>query len=191
MTLLCSSASDINIKIIFQPPHDDNQDVECGEISEQETVLLCLMGGVLVLMWMFVIWIFIFTVKEARRQKMNKMKKEEKQHNDGGVALVLARELQDKYGTIFRKFFLMVFLLSLYLTDSMLFDHATFRSQYERIPDDYPDAFTINRVKLLEENRWSLIPFLKSMRLKNKFRLVDYFSENREVDYLIKNMFRR
>ena len=122
---------------------------------------------------------------------MNKMKKEEKQHNDGGVALVLARELQDKYGTIFRKFFLMVFLLSLYLTDSMLFDHATFRSQYERIPDDYPDAFTINRVKLLEENRWSLIPFLKSMRLKNKFRLVDYFSENREVDYLIKNMFRR
>ena len=56
----------------------------------------------------------------------------------------------------------------------MLFDHAKFRSQYERIPDDYPDAFTINRAKLLEENR-----------------MVDFFSENREVDCLIKNLFRR
>ena len=63
---------------------------------------------------------------------------------------------------------------SLYLTDAMLWEHARFRSQYERIPDDYPDAFTINRAKLLEENR-----------------MVDFFSENREVDCLIKNLFRR
>ena len=56
----------------------------------------------------------------------------------------------------------------------MLFDHAKFRSQYERIPDDYPDAFTINRARIMEENR-----------------LVEYFSENREVDCLIKNLFRR
>ena len=56
----------------------------------------------------------------------------------------------------------------------MLFDHAKFRSQYERIPDDYPDAFTINRARIMEENR-----------------LVEYFSENREVDCLIRNLFRR
>ena len=68
----------------------------------------------------------------------------------------------------------MIVLRSLYLTDAMLWEHARFRSQYERIPDDYPDAFTINRAKLLEENR-----------------MVDFFSENREVDCLIKNLFRR
>ena len=63
---------------------------------------------------------------------------------------------------------------SLYLTDAMLFDHARFRSQYERIPDDYPDAFTINRAKILEENR-----------------VGDVISETREVDCLIKNLVKR
>ena len=56
----------------------------------------------------------------------------------------------------------------------MLFDHARFRSQYERIPDDYPDAFTINRAKILEENR-----------------VGDVISETREVDCLIKNLVKR
>ena len=99
MTLLCINSNFVSKIASPTSDNDDdnNNDIDdCEEISDQETVLLCLMGGIVVSMWMFVIWIFIFTVKEARRQKMNKMKKEEKQHKDGGVALILARELQDK-----------------------------------------------------------------------------------------------
>ena len=36
----------------------------------------------------------------------------------------------------------------------MLFDHSKFRNQYEKIPDDYPDAFTINKAKIMEEKRF-------------------------------------
>ena len=57
----------------------------------------------------------------------------------------------------------------------MLFDHARFRSQYVKIPDDYPDAFTINKVRMMEENRIS-----------------DYFfNEDTEIDCLIRNLCRR
>ena len=35
----------------------------------------------------------------------------------------------------------------------MLFDHKKFRSMYDRIPEDYPDAYTINRAKILQEQR--------------------------------------
>ena len=56
----------------------------------------------------------------------------------------------------------------------MLTDHQKFRSMYDRIPEDYPDAYTINRAKKLQEER-----------------LFEFFSENREVECLIKKLFRQ
>ena len=48
----------------------------------------------------------------------------------------------------------------MYLTEKMLFDHQKFRSMYDRIPDDYPDAYTINRAKILQEERCHLKDFI-------------------------------
>merc|ERR1719347_548775 len=83
------------------------------------------------------------------------MIKKQEEIKKSGVALILAKELNE----------------NLYLDDSMVFDHSKFRNQYEKIPDDYPDAFTINKAKIMEEKR-----------------LIDFFSETREVDNLIKNI---
>ena len=122
---------------------------------------------------LLVTWLLVFTVSEARRQRQRRKRREQTEtRGEGGTALQLARELQDRLPDSIMSS--QDNLPSLYLTDAMLFDHARFRSQYERIPDDYPDAFTINRARIMEENR-----------------LVDYFSENREVDCLIRNLFRR
>ena len=56
---------------------------------------------------------------------------------EGGVAQLLATELTD----------------NLYLTDKMLADHTQFREMYDRIPPDYPDAFTINQAKVFEDDK--------------------------------------
>ena len=135
--------------------------------------MLCVSGLMLASVLLLVTWLLVFTVSEARRQRQRRKRREQTEtRGEGGTALQLARELQDRFiDSIMSS---QDNLLSLYLTDAMLFDHARFRSQYERIPDDYPDAFTINRARIMEENR-----------------LVDYFSENREVDCLIRNLFRR
>ena len=135
--------------------------------------MLCVTGLLLASVLIFVVWLLMFTVSEARRQRRRRREKKETQ-GEGGTALQLARELQDRSEDYVGHLSSDNPHFSLYLTDEMLFDHARFRSQYERIPDDYPDAFTINRAKILEENR-----------------LVDYFSESREVDCLIRNLFRR
>ena len=136
---------------------------------------LYLLGGFVLSMWIFVIWIFLFTVKEARRQKRRRTKRTESDSKEGGIAVALARELQDKFVNSAQDLSISDFIPpSLYLTDAMLFDHERFRSQYERIPEDYPDAFTINRAKIQEENRFG-----------------DYMSETREVDCLIRNLVKR
>ena len=137
--------------------------------------MLCVSGLVLASVLLLVTWLLVFTVSEARRQRQRCKRREQTETmGEGGTALQLARELQDRFIDSIMSSLINNKLPSLYLTDAMLFDHARFRSQYERIPDDYPDAFTINRARIMEENR-----------------LVEYFSENREVDCLIRNLFRR
>ena len=93
--------------------------------------------------WLSIIWAVCVTVREAARRKGAS--------RDGGIALVLATELHDRQVTPPGQ--LSHALLSLYLTEKMLFDHQKFRSMYDRIPDDYPDAYTINRAKILQEER--------------------------------------
>ena len=73
----------------------------------------------------------------------------------------------------------------------MLFDHKKFRSMYDRIPDDYPDAYTINRAKILQEQRLPLTSLSSSGSTSHHFRLFEFFSENREVESLIKKLFRK
>ena len=137
--------------------------------------MLCVAGLVLVSVLLASAWLLMFTLTEARRQRGKRRRLERKEtRGEGGTALQLARELQDRFTDPNISAEITNPDDSLYLTDAMLFDHARFRSQYERIPDDYPDAFTINRARIMEENR-----------------LLEFFSENREVDCLIRNLFRR
>ena len=139
--------------------------------------MLCVAGLVLVSVLLASAWLLMFTLTEARRQRGRRRRLERKEtRGEGGTALQLARELQDRFTdpNMSAEINSDYPDASLYLTDAMLFDHARFRSQYERIPDDYPDAFTINRARIMEEHR-----------------LLEFFSENREVDCLIRNLFRR
>ena len=137
--------------------------------------MLCVAGLVLASVLLASAWLLMFTMTEARRQRGRRRRRERKEtRGEGGTALGLARELQDRFTDPNMSAEISNPDASLYLTDAMLFDHARFRSQYERIPDDYPDAFTINRARIMEENR-----------------LLEFFSENREVDCLIRNLFRR
>merc|ERR550519_2906425 len=105
------------------------------EVSE--TLVVAFLGAIIVLSWFLVLLLLIFTVKEARRQKAKLQKRAEIANREGGVAELLASELHK----------------SLYMTEKMLKCHREFKSLYDRMPVDYPDAFTINMAKVLQEGR--------------------------------------
>ena len=92
---------------------------------------------IVIIGWVSLIWLFLFTVKEAKRQRKKIRRHSEMANQEGGVAMLLAKEFND----------------SLIMTDKMLQDHKEFKDLYEKIPKDYPDAFTINMAKLLQEER--------------------------------------
>lgn len=50
---------------------------------------------------------------------------------------------------------------------------------------DYPDAFTINMAKVLQEGRWGFKPIC----LPNS-RMLEYYNANDEVEQLIRRLFR-
>ena len=56
---------------------------------------LAVLGLVVVAAWVSMVWLLVFTVKEARRQKLA-IKRRQEAAREGGTALALARELQDK-----------------------------------------------------------------------------------------------
>ena len=106
-------------------------------MSLEETVLWVSSITIVVIGWVSVIWILLFTVKEAKRQRQKIRRHSELANQEGGVAMLLAKELND----------------NLYMTDKMLKDHKEFKNLYEKMPKDYPDAFTINMAKVLQDNR--------------------------------------
>ena len=57
--------------------------------------MLCVTGLLLASVLIFVVWLLMFTVSEARRQRRRRREKKETQ-GEGGTALQLARELQDR-----------------------------------------------------------------------------------------------
>ena len=106
-------------------------------MSVGETVLVVSSVTIVVIGWLSLIWLFLFTVKEAKRQRKQIRRHSELANKEGGVAMLMARELND----------------SLYMTDKMLRDHKEFKNLYEKMPKDYPDAFTLNMAKMLQEER--------------------------------------
>jgi len=125
------------------------------EVSE--TLVMAFLGVIIVLAWFLVILLFVFTVKEARRQKAKMQERAEIANREGGVAELLASELHK----------------SLYMTEKMLKCHTEFKSLYDRMPVDYPDAFTINMAKVLQEGR-----------------MLEYYNANDEVEQMIRRLFR-
>ena len=119
--------------------------------------MLVMLGLVILSGWLAVIWLVCLTVKEVGRQKLASLKRTELASKDGGIALVLASELHDRRVWVIISYINAnnCYLHSLYLTEKMLAEHKKFRSMYDRIPDDYPDAYTINRAKILQEERLS------------------------------------
>jgi len=125
------------------------------EVSE--TLVVAFLGVIIVLCWFLVLVLLIFTVKEARRQKAKLQERAEIANREGGVAELLASELHK----------------SLYMTEKMLKCHTEFKSLYDRMPIDYPDAFTINMAKVLQEGR-----------------MLEYYNANDEVEQMIRRLFR-
>ena len=65
----------------------------CGALVNR--CRLAVLGLVVVAAWVSMVWLLVFTVKEARRQKLA-IKRRQEAAREGGTALALARELQDK-----------------------------------------------------------------------------------------------
>ena len=60
--------------------------------------MLCVTGLVLASVLLLVVWLLVFTVSEARRQRHRRMRREQTDtRGEGGTALQLARELQDRF----------------------------------------------------------------------------------------------
>ena len=60
--------------------------------------MLCVTGLVLASVLLFVVWLLVFTVSEARRQRQRRKRREQTDtRGEGGTALQLARELQDRF----------------------------------------------------------------------------------------------
>ena len=60
--------------------------------------MLCVTGLVLASVLLFVVWLLVFTVSEARRQRQWRKRREQTDtRGEGGTALQLARELQDRF----------------------------------------------------------------------------------------------
>ena len=117
-------------------------------MTVEETVLVVSSITIVIIGWISLIWLFLFTIKEAKRQRQKIRRHSEMANQEGGVAMLLARELND----------------SLYMTDKMLREHKEFKNLYEKMPKDYPDAFTLNMAKLLQEERF----FCLHLCLKNR-----------------------
>ena len=144
---------------------------DCPGLQDLQLLLLSLLALLFSSCWALVLLTVSLAVREARRQKQSRVARALQASKDGGIALVLAGELHDRWN---QQTIQQLFLLSLYLTEKMLSEHEKFRSMYDRIPADYPDAYTINRAKKLQEER-----------------LFEFFSEDREVECLIKKLFRQ
>ena len=60
--------------------------------------MLCVSGLVLASVLLLVTWLLVFTVSEARRQRQRRKRREQTEtRGEGGTALQLARELQDRF----------------------------------------------------------------------------------------------
>ena len=102
-----------------------------------ETILWVSSITIVVIAWVSCVSLILFTIKEAKRQRAKIRRHSKLANQEGGVAMLLAKELND----------------SLYMTDKMLKDHKEFKNLYEKMPKDYPDAFTINMAKVIQEDK--------------------------------------